>query len=159
MMTSNVLLNPAFGAEDDARLCVDNTRPKIQELIDYASAKYKSGAGVLWALQWGYADLLRQFAGDMTAVEATAAAYLDMPEDDREAARDCKGRVQQMLTGVRLKGFTTNALAWTMLGALSNMNRQMVSANLPPKRAKREADEYMKHLIMALNHARRTTVN
>ena len=81
------------------------------------------------------------------------------PADDREAARNCKQRVQQMLIGTKLRGFSMTAMAWSMLGALSNMNRQMAFANLPPKRAKREADEYMKDLIMALNHARRTTVN
>jgi hypothetical protein len=101
-MWNNLAIDEKVVTEDDAKLCVDYLRPHLQALIDYAAAKHKSGAGALWALQWGYADLLRQFAGDMTSVDATAGAYLQMPEADRAAANDCKERVQQMLTGASL---------------------------------------------------------
>jgi hypothetical protein len=160
MTAANVLKSPALGREDDAGFCVDHMRPHVQALLNYAVAQYKSGAGVVWALQWGYADLLHQFAGDMAAVEAVAAAYLEISDEtDRAAARDCQKRVQEMLTGSKLKGFSTSAIAWAMVGALSSINRHMAFANVSPKHAKREADEYTAQLIKLLNHARRATVN
>jgi hypothetical protein len=72
----------------------------------------------------------------------------------------CKERVQGILLAMRLKGFSTTALAWAMLGALSNINTQITHARIPnPKRAKREADKFTENLIMALNKARQTILN
>jgi hypothetical protein len=120
MTAANVLKDPAFGREDDAKLCVDYMRPHVQALVDCASAKYKSGKGALWALHWGFADLLCQFDDDRTALENIVSTYATMQRDERDAAQDCQKRVKQMLIGARLKGFSLTAMAWAMLGALSN---------------------------------------
>lgn len=154
-MKTNLAINATFGAEDDAKLCVDHMRPHVQALLEYASATHKNGQGLLWALHSGFADLLFQFDGDRTALETTAVMYADMREPDRAAARDCKERVQQMLMGARLKGFSTTAMAYSMMGALSNIRSQGAFKKLPRKRAEREANDYIKGLVMALNNARR----
>jgi hypothetical protein len=150
-----------FDAEDDAWRCADAIRPEIQAYLEYAAAKFKGNIdGASWALTWGFADLLRQFHGDLTMLERTIATYCEMTEDARTAALECQERVKSILVATRGKGFSTTALAWAMLGALSNITRQVLHAQIRnPRRAKREADKFTENLIMALNKARRTVLN
>ena len=159
MTAANVLKDPAFCREDDAKLCVDHMRPQLLDFVNYAADKYKNGAGALWALHWGFADLLFQFEGERTALETAAVMYADMTEADRRAARDCKERVQQMLMGARLKGFSTIAMAYSMIAVLTKIHSEGAYRHLPRKQAEREANDYTKGLLMALNNARRATVH
>jgi hypothetical protein len=102
-----------FDAEDDAWRCADAIRPEIQAYLEYAAAKFKGNIdGASWALTWGFADLLRQFHGDLTMLERTIATYCEMTEDARTAALECQERVKSILVATRGKGFSTTALAW-----------------------------------------------
>jgi hypothetical protein len=159
MTAANIRKDHAFDWEDDTKLCADHMSPHLRALVDYAAAKYKNGAGAVWALHWGFADLLFQFEGDRTALETTVVMYADMREADRAAAQDCKERVQQMLIGARLKGFSTTSMAYTMMAALSKIHSEGAYHHLPRKRAEREANDYIEGLVMALNKARRATMN
>jgi hypothetical protein len=150
-----------FDAEDDAMRCADAMRPEIQTYLEYAATRFNGHTdGASWALTWGFADLLRQFHGDLTLLKRTVVTYSEMTADSRTAARDCKERVQSILLSMRLKGFSTTALAWAMLGALSNINSQILHTQIRNhKRAQREAQKFTENLIMALNRARRTVLN
>ncbi len=160
-MTTHPAVDNSFEAEEDAMRCADCMRPEIQAYLEYAASKFNKNAdGASWALTWGFADLLRQFHGDLTMLERTAATYTEMTAESRTAARECKERVQGILLAMRLKGFSTTALAWAMLGALSNINMQITHARIPnPRRAQCEADKFTENLIMALNKARQTVLN
>jgi hypothetical protein len=59
-------------------------------------------------------------------LERTIATYCEMTEDARTAALECQERVKSILLATRGKGFSTTALAWAMLGALSNITRQVL---------------------------------
>jgi hypothetical protein len=160
-MKTTFTVDNDFDAAEDALRCADCMRPEIQTYLEYAAASFKGHTdGASWALTWGFADLLRQFHGDLTLLERTVATYDEMTADSRAAARDCKERVQSILLSMRLKGFSTTALAWAMLGALSNINSQIMHTHIRNrKRAKREAEKFTADLIMALNNARRTVLN
>ena len=160
-MTTHPAVDNSFEAEEDALRCADCMGPQIQTYLEYAANKFKGNLdGASWALTWGFADLLRQFHGDLTLLNLTFATYPEMSADSRAAARDCKERVEGILLAMRRKGFSTTALAWAMLGALSNINTQITHARIrSPKRAQREADKFTENLIMAMNKARRTVVN
>ena len=160
-MKTHPAIDNSFEAQEDAMRCADCMGPEIQAYLEYAASKFqKNPDGASWALTWGFADLLRQFHGDLTMLERTAATYTEMTAESRTAARDCKERIQGILLAMRLKGFSTTALAWAMLGALSNINTQTTHARIRnPKRAQREADKFTENLIIAMNKARRTVVN
>jgi hypothetical protein len=151
----------SFESEEDALRCAHCMSPEIEAYLEHAAANYKGNLDAAsWALTWGFADLLRQFHGDMTMLERTVATFTEMTADSRTAARECKERVQGILLAMTLKGFSTTALAWAMLGVLSNITTQIIHARIPnAKRAQREADKFTENLIMALNRARQTVLN
>jgi hypothetical protein len=157
----NPVMVEAFGSEDDAKRCVDFMRPKIQAYFDYAFVKHRHNLdGVAWALTWGFSDTLAQFeANDRTMLERSVAQYAAVPQGARAAARDCQKRVQAILTATKQEGFSTTALAWSMLGALSNIQGQMLRAYMPARPAMRKHDKIVENLIVALNKARRTTLH
>lgn len=136
-------------------------RPKIQAYLDYGFDKHRQNMdGVAWALTWGFSDTLAQFeAKDRTMLERNVAQYAVMPQGARAAAQDCQKRVQAILAATKQEGFSTTALAWSMLGALSNIQGQMLRAYMPARPAKRKHDKIVGNLIMALNKARRTTLH
>jgi hypothetical protein len=152
MTAANVLTNPDFSAEDHARPCGDYMSPHLQELIDYATAKYKNCTVVSWALHWGFAFILSQ-RGDPRTLQISVATYNSMAEPDQTAARDCKKRLQEIILATRRKGFNWTATAYAMLGALSNINRQMYREYLPPESAEREADDCTEKRLIALKQA------
>ena len=161
MKTTLATDNNFDDAAEDAMRCAQCMSPEIETYLEYAAIRFNNNLdGASWALTWGFADLLRQFHGDLTLLERTVASYIEMPEDARAAARECQERVKGILVAARGQGFSTTALAWAMLGALSNITGQVLHAQIRnPKRAKREADKFTENLIMALNKARRTVLN
>jgi hypothetical protein len=82
-----------------------------------------------------------------------------MPEPEHTAARDCKKRLQEIILAARRKGFSRIAVAYPMLEALSNINRQIYSEYLPSARAEREAQDDTEKLLTALNKAHRATLH
>jgi len=66
-MTTHPAVDNSFEAEEDALRCADCMGPQIQTYLEYAANKFKGNLdGASWALTWGFADLLRQFHGDLT---------------------------------------------------------------------------------------------
>jgi hypothetical protein len=111
-------------------------------------------------LTWGFSDTLAQFeANDQTMLKRTVAQYAALPPPARAAAQDCQKRVQAILTDTRREGFSTTALAWSMIGAISNITGQMFRAHMAARPAKRQHDKLVKDLIAALNKARRATLH
>jgi hypothetical protein len=161
MTAANVLKNPAFQAEDDARLCADYMGPHLQELIDYATAQYKNRDAVSWALHWGFAFILYEL-GHPRKLQISVATYKAMQglEPDRAAAaRDCKKRLQEIILDTKRKGFSRTATAYGMVEAISNINMQGYREFLPPERAQRETDELTELLLIDLKKARPATVH
>jgi hypothetical protein len=74
----------SFEAEEDALRCAECMSPEIETFLEYAANKFKNHAdGASWALTWGYADLLRQFHGDLNLLNLTFATYPEMSADGR----------------------------------------------------------------------------
>jgi hypothetical protein len=154
-MTTSLAPDTPFGAEDDARLCVDFMRPKIQAYLDDAIANHgQNMGGVAWALIWGFSDTLARFeANDRSMLARSVTMYAELPQGARATAQDCQERVQAILAETRREGFSTTALAWSMLGAISNIQRQILLAQMPARPARRKADKIMENMIMALKKA------
>src|ERR1700730_18243484 len=75
----NLATDDTFEAEEDALRCAECMGPEIETFLEYAADKFKNHVDrASWALTWGYADLLRQFHGDLTLLERTAATYTEM---------------------------------------------------------------------------------
>jgi methylphosphotriester-DNA--protein-cysteine methyltransferase len=107
-------------------------------------------------LHWPFADTLAQFeAQDTTMLKQNAASYAALPQGARAAARDCKDRVQAILADTRREGFSTTARAWSMIGAISNLSRQMLAAHMTPRHARRQHEKIVKTMIATLNKAQR----
>jgi hypothetical protein len=135
--------------------------PKIQAYLDDAVGKHRPNVeAVAWALTWGFSDTLAAFeAHDRTMLKHSIAQYAALTPPARAAAQDCKERVQAILTDTRREGFSTTALAWSMLGAISNIQGQILRAHMPGRHAKRQHEKLVKNLIAALNKARRATLH
>ena len=157
--------NPAiaenFESEDDTERCVDFMRPRVQAYLDYAFLKHgEDSEGIAWALHWGFADTLAQFTGhNRTTLKRSAAMFAELPPGARDAAQDCKERVEAILTDTRREGFSTTAIAWSMIGAISNITNQMFAAQMKPRHARRQHEKIVKSMIAALNSARRSAIH
>lgn len=105
MKTTLATDNNFDDAAEDAMRCAQCMSPEIQTYLEYAAIRFNNNLdGASWALTWGFADLLRQFHGDLTLLERTVASYIEMPEDARAAARECQERVKGILVAARGKG-------------------------------------------------------
>lgn len=134
--------------EDDAIQCVDHMRPQIQAMID---ERFK-GEAVLWALNVGFADFLRQRGGGDFQIKKAVAAYTELDRESRDDAQICYGRVRDMLSSLRKEGFSLDAIAWSLIGGLSNI----LSVS---RITKAEKEDYVAGLILALNAARSASMN
>ena len=147
----------AFDSDDETLRCVDFIDPGYRLIsIMPAFNPRETVEGVAWALQWGFSNTLAQFeAQDLSMLKQSAAQYAALPEPARAPARDCKDRVQAILTDTTREGFSTTAVAWSMIGAISNLTRQMLAAHMTPRHARRQHEKIVKTMIAALKKARR----
>ena len=74
-----------------------------------------------WALQWGFFDTLRYFAGNEHHTANADALFDRLPEAARAAAPECRTRVCNILLMLRKQGFDTYAIALTIIGALHGL--------------------------------------
>jgi hypothetical protein len=131
-------------AGHDAKHCVDCAQPALQTYLDSGLRPEIA----LWGLHWGFASTLHQFKGHDAALERVAALYASMTPDLRADAPEAKDSVRDILLMLRCKGFTTEAIAWAMLGALLHVVRKSCVYS------QREQERYRDNLILALNEAR-----
>lgn len=139
-------LNPE--EEDNALLCVDRMQPGLQNIINQ---DFK-GAALICAMTTAFAELLRERGGSDEPLTRAMAAFSQLPAATREQAQSCHKQVKNLITVVRQEGFSSDAILWSMLDAITKIYQVM-------RYPKRQIEAAIDDMIRRINESRRLSIN
>lgn len=134
--------------KDDALACVDVMSPLLQQIID----RGYSADALICALTIAQAELLQDRGGRTLPLRSAMKSFATFPKQLQRETRECLADVREMNQNVHASGYTTDAITWSMIGAITNIYGKLGM----PKAA---IDECRNGMIMHLNDARKTSLN